>query len=220
MGQFFVAIGIGLVTVLIALWAWVRPLYQQALKAQENAEAAEKRIQHEMELQRNEILLEAKEAALQIRQQAEAEAKEKLASAARSEERLCTKDEALELRRTQIEDREGNLSKESRLLTEREISISGRIKAIDDEMQRISCLNKEEARDLYLKQIESEFSEIGLRRAKEVEAQAVLDAEKRAKKVVLDVMQRSVVDYVTEATLAVVELPSEDMKGRDRKSTR
>ena len=214
MGQFFVAIGIGLVTVLIALWAWVRPLYLQALKAQENAEATEKRIQLETDLQRNEILLEAKEAALQIRQQAEVEAKEKLSAAARSEERLCTKDEALELRRTQLEDRESNLAKEARQLAEREGSIDGRIKAIDDEMQRISCLNKEQARDLYLKQIESEFAEIGLRRAKEVEAQAVLDAEKRAKKIVLDVMQRSVVDYVTEATLAVVELPGEDMKGR------
>ena len=81
-------------------------------------------------------------------------------------------------------------------------------------MQRISELNKDQARELYLSQIESEFSEIGLRRAKEVEAQAVLEAEKKAKKIVLDVMQRSVVDYVTEATLAVVELPSEDMKGR------
>lgn len=214
MGQFSMAVGIALVTVLIALLGWLRPLYMQALRAQEDAAATEKRIQHEIELQRNEILLEAKEAALQIRQQAESEAKEKLASLSRNEDRLCTKDESLELRRAQLEERESDLVKQTRILAERENSIDSRIKAIDDEMQRISGLNKAQARDLYLKQIASEFTEIGLRKAKEAEALAVLEAEKRAKKIVLDVMQRSVVDYVTEATLAVVELPSEDMKGR------
>jgi ribonuclease Y len=213
MGQ-FAAIGIGVVALLAAMWAWLRPVYMKAMKAQEDATATEKRIQHEAELVRNEILLEAKEAALKIRQEAEAEAKEKLASVARSEDRLCTKDEALELRRTQLEDRESNLAREAKLLAERENSIDSRIKAIDEEMRRISGLNKDQARDLYLQQVEAEFSEIGLRRAKEVEAQAVMEAEKKAKKIVLDVIQRSVVDYVTEATLAVVELPSEDMKGR------
>jgi len=214
MGQILVAIGIGLVTVLIALWGWVRPLYLQAIKAQEDAAATEKRIQQESEYQKSAILLEAKESALKIREQSEAEAKEKLASLTRTEDRLCAKDEGLELRRTQLEEKENNLAEKARLLSEKENSIEGRLKAIDTEMQRISCLNKEQARDFYLKQIEVEFAEIGLRKAKEVEAQAILEAEKRAKKTVLDVIQRSVVDYVTEATLAVVELPSEDMKGR------
>jgi ribonuclease Y len=214
MGDFFVAIGIGLVTVLIALWAWVRPVYLQAIKAQEDAAATEKRIQHEIEIQKNEILLKAKEEALVVRQLAEMEAKEKLAAALRSEDRLRTKDEGLETRRAHLEEREVSLVQQTRLLTERENSIDNRIKAIDEEMQRISGLNKDQAKELYLKQIESEFTEIGLRRSKEIEAHATLEAEKRAKKIVLDVMQRSVVDYVTEATLAVVELPSEDMKGR------
>jgi len=214
MGQYFVAIGIGIITVLVALLVWLRPLYQQALKAQEDAAATERRIQQDTEFQKNAILLEAKENALKIREQSEAEAREKLATVARSEDRLCAKDEALETRRTQLEERESNLAREGRLLSERELSIEGRLKAIDTEMHRISGLNKEQARDLYLKQIEAEFAEIGLRRAKEVEAGAILEAEKKAKKIVLDVIQRSVVDYVTEATLAVVELPSEDMKGR------
>ncbi len=214
MGQIFVAMGIGIVTVLLALWGWVRPLYLQAMKAQQDAAATEKRIQQESELHKNALLLEAKESAIKIREQAEAEAREKLAALAKTEDRLCAKDESLELRRTHLEERENNLARDIRNLSEKENSIEGRIKDIDLEMQRISELNKDQARELYLSQIESEFSEIGLRRAKEVEAQAVLEAEKKAKKIVLDVMQRSVVDYVTEATLAVVELPSEDMKGR------
>jgi len=71
MGQILVAIGIGLVTVLIALWGWVRPLYLQAIKAQEDAAATEKRIQQESEYQKSAILLEAKESALKIREQSD-----------------------------------------------------------------------------------------------------------------------------------------------------
>lgn len=214
MGQIFVAIGIGIATVLAVLWVWLRPLYQQTLRAQADAEAAEKRTQQETDFQRNAILLEAKENALKIREQAEAEAKEKLTALAKTEDRLGTKDESLEHRRVHLEEKETKLVQEAKLLAEKELSIIGRLKAIDDEMHRISGLTKEQARDLYLAQIEEEFAEIGLRRAREVEANAIIEAEKKAKKIVLDVIQRSVVDYVTEATLAVVELPSEDMKGR------
>ena len=214
MGQIFVAIGIGIATVLAALWVWLRPIYLQTLKAQADVEAAEKRIQQETDFQRNAILLEAKESALKIREQTEAEAKEKLAALAKTEDRLGAKDESLEHRRVHLEEKETKLAQEAKLLAEKELSIIGRLKAIDDEMHRISGLTKEQARDLYLAQIEEEFAEIGLRRAREVEANAIIEAEKKAKKIVLDVIQRSVVDYVTEATLAVVELPSEDMKGR------
>ncbi len=137
-----------------------------------------------------------------------------MATVTRTEDRLCMKEESLELRRTHIEEREAGLKQEIKQLNEREGSIEKRIEAIDLEMQRIGKLNKEQARELYLKRIEAEFQEIGLRRAKEIEAQATAEAEMRAKSLVLDVIQRSIVDYVTEATLAVVELPSEDMKGR------
>jgi ribonuclease Y len=213
-----VAPAIALLAVLVVLWGWVRPLYRQAMKAQENAVVTETRIQNELEIQRNGILLEAKENALRIREQAEAEAREKLNGLNRTEDRLCAKDEALEVRRTQIEEREMAMAGELRLLAEKENSIDTRLKAIETEIQHISELNKDQARELYLKQIEAEFSEIGLRRAKEVETQAVMEAEKRAKKIVLDVIQRSIVDYVTEATLAVVELAERGHEGADHRA--
>ncbi|MDR3691360.1 MAG: ribonuclease Y [Fimbriimonas sp.] len=201
-------------TMLIVMLAWLRPLYEQAQRAQRASEDAEKRMHHEAELRANEVLIQAKEEALRVRERAEAEARDKLASIQRTEDRLGSKDEALETRRLQLEDREQSLKAEAKRLGELEESIGTRFKSIDVELQRVADLNKDQARTLYLSQIESEFEEIGLRRAREIEAQAVMDAERRAKKIVLDVIQRSVVDYVTEATLAVVELPSEDMKGR------
>lgn len=210
MSQILIAIAAGMVTVLAVLLIWLRPMYEQMLQAK----SAGERAQQELELQKNAVLLEAKENAIRIREQAESEAKEKAISLAKTEDRLLAKEESLEQRRAQIEEREKWLNLEAKSLNELAQGVDAKLKEADAELARIARLTPDEARELYLSRIEAEFSEIGLRRAKEVEAQAVLDAERKAKKVVLDVIQRSVVDYVTEATLAVVELPSEDMKGR------
>lgn len=65
-----------------------------------------------------------------------------------------------------------------------------------------------------MERVTQEFTDVAAQKARQIEAEAIADAERKAKQTVLNVIQRSVVDYVTEATLAVVELPSEDMKGR------
>ncbi|RYG29075.1 DUF3552 domain-containing protein, partial [bacterium] len=157
---------------------------------------------------------ELREEAAALRASLEAEHKERQAALARTDDRLCIKEESLDNRRAGIETKEADLVREQKSLLEKEEGIDRRLRQVEEELQKVAHLTKTQARDLYLKRIETEFREVGARRAKEAEAQASLDAEKRAKKVVLDAMQRSVVDYVTEATLAVVELPSEDMKGR------
>jgi len=188
--------------------------YSAVLKVKEAAEAAEKRLMQEAELNANTVVVAAKEDAIQIRHQAEVEAREKTAALQRLEDRLCAREEALDQRRALLEERENLMSREARSLSEKGDVLDRKIRSIDEELQRIANLDKSKARELYLKRIESEFREIGNRRAREIEAQAIGDAERKAKKAVLDVIQRNAVDYVTEATLAVVELPSEDMKGR------
>jgi len=195
-------------------WALLRPARNAATRAREEAEATGRRFEEEAKLRADELLVEGKREVLALRDRLEADIREKQASLARTEDRLCVKDETLETRRTQIEEREAALIRETRVLTEKEESIDRRIRQIEEEIQRVSGLSKPQARELYLRRIESEFREIGQRKAREVEAQATADAERKAKKIILDTMQRSIVDYVTEATLAVVELPSEDMKGR------
>lgn len=209
-----IGVGVMLITSFAVYWAWLRPMWQDALKRREAAEAAEARAQEETERRREAVIHEAKAEAAQIRARAEEEAKEKHAALTRTEDRLCVKEEALDDRRRQLEEREAGLLKEARALGDKEDGIERRIRSIDDELQKVANLNKNQAREVYLKRVESEFKEAGQRKAKEVEQTLVSEAERRAKKVILDVMQRSVVDYVTEATLAVVELPSEDMKGR------
>lgn len=207
-------VGITLVTALTLYAAWLKPMWREIERRREEVEARERALQTEAEAKRDLVLVDAKEEALRIRTRAEEEAKEKLAALSRTEDRLCVREEGLEERRRQLEERDASLLREARTLGEKEDSIDRRIRSIDEELQRVANLTKNQARETYLKKIEAEFREIGQRKAKEVEATMVAEAERRAKKVILEAMQRSVVDYVTEATLAVVELPTEDMKGR------
>jgi ribonuclease Y len=212
----FVLTGI-IVTLMLMVgyyFALVRPETKRAQLLRDQASSIEAHLRKDAELKAETLILEAKRVAIELRERAEAEVKEKLALVAKSEDRICARDEALDLRRSHLDEREENLLKDQRMIVEREEQIERRLKAAAEELQRVAALTQEQAREIYLDRIEDQFHEIGLRKAKEIESQTVAEAEKKAKKVLLDIMQRSVVDYVTEATLAVVELPSEDMKGR------
>lgn len=206
---------IGAVAMGLLIYGFVlRPKAQEARRDREAAEATERRTQEEARLAAEKTLLAAKEEALRLRDAADLEAKEKLATLQKAEDRLRAREDALESRRAAIDSREGELTKEVRSLAEKEDAVERRLRDVDEELMRVANLEKPKARELYLKKIEGEFREAGAQRAREVENQSAAEAERKAKKAVLDVIQRHVVDYVTEATLAVVELPSEDMKGR------
>lgn len=193
---------------------WLRPSLKSARHEREEAEFLQRKLEKEAELRVNELTLAAKEDALRLRERAETELNEKKIALARQEDKLSSRDELVERRRSQLEEREQSLLNEKKHLGERAEELNRRAASIDSELQRVARLKREEAKELLLKRIEEEFRELGAKRAKQIEAEAVQEAERRAKKIVLDTIQRCVVDYVTEATLAVVELPTEDMKGR------
>ena len=199
--------------VLMALAVYGLILRPKAMEAARDREVAENALrQSQEETRRGEIA--AKEAALRLREEADREAREKQAVLQKTEDRLRAREDDLDARRSAVDAREVELGRETRALADKETGIDQRLKAADEELSRIANLDKPKARDLYLKRIEAEFREAGAAKAREVLAQSTVDAERKAKTAVLDVIQRHVVDYVTEATLAVVELPSEDMKGR------
>ena len=168
----------------------------------------------EAEAKVQDLLTEAKDTTGRILDQAHREAADIKAAQEKAEGRVIAREEALDLRQKQIHDREESLMQEHRRLVDQREAADRRLLEADEELQRVSSLTKEKARDLYLKRIEQEFHELGAQRARQAEALGAQEIDRRAKKTLLDAIQRSVVDYVTEATLAVVELPSEDMKGR------
>ncbi|HVL38458.1 MAG TPA: ribonuclease Y [Fimbriimonadaceae bacterium] len=195
-------------------FAWVRPAMAAARREKEQAAAVLARMDQEAESRLKEAMLQAKESALAFREQAEEELRQKRQALAKVEEKLAARDETIEQRRQQIEAREMEVRRCLQEAEDMQAALKERELRLEHELARAAELGREEARELYLERVESEFRELGLRRAMEIEASAVADAEKRARKVVLDAMHRCAVEYVTEATVAVVELPSEDMKGR------
>jgi ribonucrease Y len=207
-------LGIAAVVTLGLYVLWLRPSLRSAAHEREEAEFLQRKLEKETELRLNEATLTAKEEALRLRERAEAELNEKKVALARQEEKLLSRDESVERRRTQIEGREQSLLDEQKKLTDRAEELKRRSASIDLELQRVAKMKREDARELLMHRVEDEFRELGAKRAKQIESEAVQEAERRAKKIVLDTIQRCVVDYVTEATLAVIELPSEDMKGR------
>jgi ribonucrease Y len=207
-------IGAALAVVATLYFAWLRPSVHVAHREQADAKAVRERFESEAEAIRKQMIVEAKAEAMHIREQVEDEIRQKQVALARQEEKLAARDSALDERRRQIEEREEAVLQERKAVGVRDQALQEREQKLDKELQRVAGLDTEEAREIYLARIEREFAEIGLRKAREIEAQATSEAERRAKTIVLDTIQRCAVEYVTEATTAVVELPSEDMKGR------
>ncbi len=227
-------LGVGTAAVaMLALYAlWLRPTLKSAQRKAEDADLLQRRLDAEAKLRLDEAILSAKEEALRVREKLEdelrqrmnalerqeekleAEHRKRLSALVRQEEKLSIKEDSLESRRQSLEEREKAIMDEHRGLGERNDAVARREGTIEAELQRIGKLNKEEARDILIHRIEEEFRGIAQRKAKEIEAQALGEVDGKVKRILVDAMQRSVVDYVTAATLAVVELPSEDMKGR------
>jgi ribonuclease Y len=145
---------------------------------------------------------------------AEEAVRERLANLERLESRVDQREKLLEDRAVHFDQREAAILQEQKDLRQSARELEERGRQVEQELMRIAGLTKPEARDQFLAQVEDEFREMGARRAKEAESQLMVDVERRARKHLLDVMQRSIVDYVTEATIAVVEIPNEEMKGR------
>jgi ribonuclease Y len=163
---------------------------------------------------RNELLLEAKDEALKIRQSAENEHRERRAELQRQERRIQQKDENLDRRLETVERRERGLTqKEKDLDIIREEIEQARAREFQ-ELERISGLTREIARAEILRAVEDEVRIDAAKRAREIEAQAKEEAERKARNIVTMAVQRCAADQVAETTVSVVPLPNDEMKGR------
>lgn len=202
---------IGLVLFLIALLAWMIPAVSNERRS---ASQAKEQALKEAEIKVNASIVESKEAILAAKEKVDKELKDKEASLRQVEDKLDHREDTLEARREQLQERENYLHVELRSLAEHRSAVERRAASIQDELQRVSRMTKEQAREVLLKGVEDEFRATLAKKAAEVERQTQHEAERKAKKVLLDVMQRHASSFVADAPLAVVDLPSEDMKGR------
>jgi ribonuclease Y len=168
----------------------------------------------EARAKQKEIVLEGKDEALQLRRAAEDEAREQRATLQRSESRLIDREEALDRRASALEQREAEL-------TSRSTDLEAERQRLDDlrrrqliELERVSGLTVAEAREGLIGQIVDEAQAEAQHRVREIERRAQEEGDDRARVILTTVMQRIAADHTSEATITVVTLPNEEMKGR------
>ena len=170
---------------------------------------------------KKEALLEAKDQIFKIRTDAENEIRDRRSEIQKQENRLMQKeenldrkDDGLSKRESVLERKEDSLVLKQQQIEELESKIEGLIAAQQDELERISSLNREEARQLILTKVENELSHETAILVKETEARAKEEADKKAKDILSLAIQRCAADHVAETTVSVVNLPNDEMKGR------
>jgi len=176
-------------------------------------EEAEKRL-NEARTRAMELELEAKDQALKLLQEAEAEVKRRTAEISRQESRLQQRRENLDHRLDALELRERKLEELKRNLEARQAELDKAWEKHLAELERISGLTQQQAKELLLKEVEAEARVDAARIIREIEAKAYEEAERKAREVITMAIQRVATDQVAEATVSTVELPNDEMKGR------
>ncbi|WP_026504159.1 ribonuclease Y [Butyrivibrio sp. NC3005] len=159
-------------------------------------------------------LLEAKEESLKVKNELEKEVRDRRAEVQRSERRIQQKEENVEKRSEAIERREQSLSAREENLSKKSAEISRLNEQRIEELEKISGLTSEQAKEYLLKIVEDDVKHESAVMIKNVEAEAKEEADKRAKEIVIGAIQRCAADHVAESTISVVQLPNDEMKGR------
>jgi ribonuclease Y len=173
-----------------------------------------RRLLEEAEARQREILLEAKDAAIKLREELEQEYQQRRQQVERLERRLQAKEEQLDRRLENLEKRERRIQAREKEIEERLEEVTRLEQERQAELQRVAQMTLEEARQLVIQQAAEEAREILNRQVRELEQQVREEAQQRARMILATAIQRIASEYVAEATVTVVPLPSDDMKGR------
>ena len=166
------------------------------------------------ESKKKESLLEIKEESIKNKNELEKETKERRAELQRYEKRVLSKEETLDKKADAIEKREAGFAAKEEQLRQREVKVDELSKQRVQELERISGLTSEQAKEYLLKTVEEDVKHDTAKLVKELEVQAKEEADKKAREYVVTAIQRCAADHVAETTISVVQLPSDEMKGR------
>ena len=166
------------------------------------------------EAKKKEALLEAKEENLKAKNELDKEIKERRAEVQRYEKRVLNKEEAIERKSESLEKKENGLKNKEEKLAEAQTKVDELSEKRVQELERISGLTSEQAKEYFLKTVEEEVKIETAKLVKELESQAKEEADKKAKEIVVNAIQKCATDHVSETTISVVSLPNDEMKGR------
>ena len=182
--------------------------------AQEKARTIIDEALRTAETKKREALLEAKEEVLKMKNESEREAKDRRTELQRFEKRVLAKEESVDKKAETLERRETSLTAKEEELKKKRAEAEKLLGQRVQELERISGLTSEQAKDYLLKTVEDEVKIDTAKLYKELEGRAREEAGKKAREYIVTAIQRCAVDYVAESTISVVQLPSDEMKGR------
>ena len=166
------------------------------------------------ETKKREALLEAKEESLKTKNELEKETKERRAELQRYEKRVLSKEENVEKKADALEKKEADLVRRENILSKRTAEVEAQYEQGIQELERISGLTSEQAKEYLLKSVEEDVKHDTAKLIKELENKAREEADKKARDLVVTAIQRCAADHVAETTVSVVQLPNDEMKGR------
>ena len=166
------------------------------------------------ETKKREALLEVKEESLRTKNELEKETKERRSELQKYERRVLSKEETVDKKADAVEKREAECTAKIAELQKREKKVDELEQKGVQELERISGLTSDQAKDELLRSVEDDVKVDVARMYKELENRAKEDAGKKAKEYVVNAIQKCAVDHVSETTIYVVQLPSDEMKGR------
>lgn len=168
-----------------------------------------------------EAKLEAKDKLFKMKSEFDAETRETRNELKKEERRLIQKEENLDRKIEQADRKERELSREEKKIAKREAEVeqaelkySELLEEQKQQLEKISGLTAEQAKELLIRAIENEARYEGAKLIKRIENEAKEEADKRAKKIIATAIQRYAGDFVAERTVSVVQLPNDEMKGR------
>lgn len=191
---------------------WIRK--QKALSEANSAETKAEKILNEAKAKQKELILESEEKALKIIQEAKEEEKKSRQDLKDKESRLEQRENTFSQKLLELQEKQQQLYDKVSKVEE----VKEKIKQIKEEqlakLQKIANMNKEEAKEVLTKNVEQEIKDDLMIRINKLEKESSEVIDEKAKEIMASSMQRLVSQYTTEITTTVVELPSDEMKGR------
>ena len=166
------------------------------------------------ETKKREALLEAKEENLKAKKEQDQEIRERRNELQKMERRVLSKEENIDRKADALDRRENDIASKENELKKKQKKVEELHAQEVKELERLSGLTSEEAKEYLLRSVEDEVKIDVAKLYRELESKAKEDAGRKAKEYVVNAIQKTAVDHVSETTISVVQLPSDEMKGR------
>ena len=217
--SYIITAGVTLVVVALITW-FIATAYHKKVTDKKigSAEAKAREIIDDAlktaETRKKEMLLEAKEESIKTKNELDKETRERRAEIQKYERRVLSKEETLDKKLDSVEKRDNALNRKEDDLNRKRQEVDALSAKRVQELERISGLTSIQAKEYLLKTVEEEVKHETAVMVKEMEIKAKEEADKKAKNYIVSAIQRCAADHVSEATISVVQLPNDEMKGR------